>query len=61
MELEWYTRNYDTMAVQAALFAGFAFEQITEPVPEGTSIWMEIIYVLLTAMTLGFQLTVCMS
>mmetsp|Transcript_44604 Transcript_44604/g.83776 ORF Transcript_44604/g.83776 Transcript_44604/m.83776 type:complete len:221 (-) Transcript_44604:23-685(-) len=61
MELDWYTTNYDTMAVQAAMFAGFAFEQITEPVPEGTSMWMETCYVILTAVTLGFQLCVCMS
>lgn len=61
MELEWYTKNYDTMAVQAAMFAGFAFEQITEPVPEGCSMWLEIAYVVLTAVTLGFELTVCMS
>jgi hypothetical protein len=61
MELEWYTTNYDTMAVQAAMFAGFAFEQITEPVPEGTAVWLEVSYVVLTAMTLGFELTVCMS
>lgn len=61
MELEWYTTNYDTMALQAAMFAGFAFEQITEPVPEGTALWMEVTYLILTAMTLGFELTVCMS
>lgn len=61
MELEWYAMNYDTMAMQAALFAGFAFEQITEPVPEGTPPWLEIVYVVLTALTLGFELCVCMS
>merc|ERR1719258_881888 len=61
LELDWYTTNYDTMAIQAAMFAGFAFEQITEPVPEGTAIWMEIAYVVLTAITLGLELTVCMS
>jgi len=61
MELQWYTTNYDTMAIQAAMFAGFAFEQITEPVPEGTSVWLEVTYVVLTAMTLGLELTVCMS
>lgn len=61
MELDWYTTNYDTMAVQAAMFAGFAFEQITEPVPEGTDVTLEVIYVCLTAMTLGFEICVCMS
>jgi len=61
MELDWYTTNYDTMAMQAAMFAGFAFEQITEPVPEDTELWMEILYVMLTAATLGFELCVCMS
>jgi len=61
LELEWYTTNYDTMAVQAAMFAGFAFEQITEPVPEGTDLFLEVVYVTLTAITLGFELCVCMS
>jgi len=61
MEMDWYTMNYDTMAVQAAMFAGFAFEQITEPVPKGTDVWMEAIYVALTCLTLGFELCVCMS
>mmetsp|Transcript_120066 Transcript_120066/g.299502 ORF Transcript_120066/g.299502 Transcript_120066/m.299502 type:complete len:221 (-) Transcript_120066:26-688(-) len=61
MELDWYTMNYDTMALQATMFAGFAFEQITEPVPEGTDMWMEVVYVTLTAVALGFELCVCMS
>lgn len=61
MELDWYTMNYDTMALQAAMFAGFAFEQITEPVPEGTGKGLEVVYVILTATTLGFELCVCMS
>lgn len=61
LELDWYTNNYDTMAMQAAMFAGFAFEQITEPVPEGTWIWLEVGYVCLTALALGFELCVCTS
>eukprot|EP00397_Hematodinium_sp_SG-2012_P010643 GEMP01010764.1.p1 GENE.GEMP01010764.1~~GEMP01010764.1.p1 ORF type:complete len:288 (+),score=17.40 GEMP01010764.1:1171-2034(+) len=61
LELDWYSRNYDTMAVQAAMFAGFAFDQITEPVPEGTHLGIECMYVLLTAVALGFSLCVCMS
>merc|ERR1719248_98539 len=61
MELDWYINNYDTMAMQAAMFAGFAFEQITEPVPEGTDVMLEVLYVVLTALTLGFELCVCMS
>lgn len=61
LELDWYVTNYDTMATQAAMFAGFAFEQITEPVPEGTDLWMEITYVALTCLTLGFELCVCMQ
>lgn len=61
LELDWYTMNYDTMATQAALFAGFAFEQIADPVPEGTVLWMEVAYVILTAVCLGFELCVCMS
>jgi len=61
MELDWYSTNYDTMGAQAAMFAGFAFEQVTQPVPEGTEPWVEIVYVLLTCCTLGFELCVCMS
>uniref|UniRef100_A0A7S1WP90 Uncharacterized protein n=1 Tax=Alexandrium catenella TaxID=2925 RepID=A0A7S1WP90_ALECA len=61
MELDWYTTNYDTMALQAAMFAGFAFEQVTEPVPEGTDTVLEVVYVILTCTTLGFELCVCMS
>lgn len=34
-------RNYDAMATQAAMFAGFAFEQITEPVPASTPFLLE--------------------
>ncbi len=26
--------NYDSLAVQGAMFAGFAYDQLTEPVPE---------------------------
>merc|ERR1719356_302470 len=47
--------------MEAALFAGFAFGQLTEPVPEGTLWWVESIYVMLTCFTLGFELCVCMS
>jgi len=61
MELDWYTTNYDTMAMQAAMFAGFAFEQICEPVPADTEKLVEVFYVVLTATTLGFELCVCMS
>lgn len=61
MELDWYTTNYDTMAMQAAMFAGFAFEQMSEPVPEGTDLFLEVTYVSLTAFALGFELCVCMS
>mmetsp|Transcript_3471 Transcript_3471/g.7003 ORF Transcript_3471/g.7003 Transcript_3471/m.7003 type:complete len:216 (-) Transcript_3471:95-742(-) len=61
LELDWYTMNYDTMAVQAAMFAGFAFEQITEPVLPGTEKWVETAYVFLTCASLGFELCVCMS
>eukprot|EP00428_Durinskia_dybowskii_P024775 CAMPEP_0170241442 /NCGR_PEP_ID=MMETSP0116_2-20130129/20487_1 /TAXON_ID=400756 /ORGANISM="Durinskia baltica, Strain CSIRO CS-38" /LENGTH=212 /DNA_ID=CAMNT_0010492277 /DNA_START=44 /DNA_END=679 /DNA_ORIENTATION=- len=61
MELDWYTTNYDTMAMQSAMFAGFAFDQITEPVPEGTDLWMEVFYVTFTAIALGFELCVAMA
>mmetsp|Transcript_51489 Transcript_51489/g.130833 ORF Transcript_51489/g.130833 Transcript_51489/m.130833 type:complete len:217 (+) Transcript_51489:112-762(+) len=61
LELDWYTMNYDTMALQATLFAGFSFDHITDPVPEGTALWMEVAYVSLTAIALGFELCVCMS
>eukprot|EP00439_Symbiodinium_sp_Y106_P028994 s2296_g3.t1 len=66
LEMEWYTRNYDTMAAQAAMFAGFAFEQITEtiwrePIPAQTPFILEMAYISLTAIALGFNLCVCMT
>jgi len=61
MELDWYCMNYDTMALQAAMFAGFAFEQITEPVPQDTAKIVEVLYLLLTVLGLGFNLCVCVS
>eukprot|EP00913_Durusdinium_trenchii_P023658 g22225.t3 len=48
--------NYDAMATQAAMFAGFAFEQITEPVPAATPFLLEMSYICLTALALGFNL-----
>lgn len=59
LELGWCTRNYDTMACQAALLAGFAFEQITEAVPQGTGATLEVCYLGLTVGALGFNLCVC--
>mmetsp|Transcript_24264 Transcript_24264/g.45872 ORF Transcript_24264/g.45872 Transcript_24264/m.45872 type:complete len:215 (+) Transcript_24264:123-767(+) len=61
LEMDWYTRNYDTMAAQAAMFAGFAFEQITEPIPAETPFALEMAYISLTAIALGFNLCVCMT
>lgn len=60
-ELNWYTMNYDTMALQSALFAGFAFQQLMEPPPEGTNVYVESIYVVLTTLSFGFQICSCMS
>lgn len=61
LELDWYSTNYNTMSVQAAMYAGFAFDQITEPVPGGTDLTTECLYVTLTAMSLGFSLYVCIT
>lgn len=61
LELDWYTTNYNTMSIQAAMFAGFAFDQVTEPVPEGTDLTVECMYLILTAASLGFSLYVCIS
>mmetsp|Transcript_114958 Transcript_114958/g.245475 ORF Transcript_114958/g.245475 Transcript_114958/m.245475 type:complete len:224 (-) Transcript_114958:145-816(-) len=61
MELEWYTRNYDTMALQAALFAGFAHAQLTTSVPEGTNMYLEAVYACLNCLALGSELCVCLS
>eukprot|EP00930_Biecheleria_cincta_P036214 TRINITY_DN24849_c0_g1_i1.p2 TRINITY_DN24849_c0_g1~~TRINITY_DN24849_c0_g1_i1.p2 ORF type:complete len:154 (+),score=21.92 TRINITY_DN24849_c0_g1_i1:145-606(+) len=59
LELGWCTRNYDTMACQAALLAGFAFEQITQAMPQGTGPKLEVLYLSLTVGALGFNLCVC--
>eukprot|EP00931_Biecheleriopsis_adriatica_P123965 TRINITY_DN99033_c0_g1_i1.p1 TRINITY_DN99033_c0_g1~~TRINITY_DN99033_c0_g1_i1.p1 ORF type:complete len:212 (+),score=53.61 TRINITY_DN99033_c0_g1_i1:105-740(+) len=60
-ELSWYSSNYDTMAAQSAMLAGFAFAQISSPPPVGTNFELMAAYVSLTAACLGFNLCVCMS
>ena len=44
LELEWYCSNYDTLAVQATVFAGFAYDQLTRPVPTDIPWWYELTY-----------------
>eukprot|EP00927_Polykrikos_kofoidii_P072187 TRINITY_DN68332_c0_g1_i1.p1 TRINITY_DN68332_c0_g1~~TRINITY_DN68332_c0_g1_i1.p1 ORF type:complete len:223 (-),score=38.96 TRINITY_DN68332_c0_g1_i1:174-842(-) len=61
MELDWYTSNYDTINGQAAVIAGFAFSQLSAGAPAGAPVWLEVIYILLMSITLGFELNVSMS
>ena len=61
LELAWYCTNYDTLAVQSAVFAGFAYDQLCQPVPSDVAIWMEVAYVGLTCVSLGLCLLVCVS
>ena len=53
-----YTNNYWTLSSQASLLAGFAFGQITNPVPEETPFLLECIYLLTTTVAMGFELCV---
>eukprot|EP00392_Amoebophrya_sp_AT5.2_P012905 g13012.t1 len=61
MELDWYCSNYDTMAVSSTMLAGFAYDQLTTPIPASTSWAAELSYVLLTAVSLGLSLSVAVT
>mmetsp|Transcript_60048 Transcript_60048/g.127189 ORF Transcript_60048/g.127189 Transcript_60048/m.127189 type:complete len:262 (+) Transcript_60048:103-888(+) len=59
MEIDWYCGNYGTIIGQAATLAGFAFTQLTTPIPAGNSFprHLDFVYVFLTAIVLGLELS----
>jgi len=59
LEIDWYCDNYSTINVQAAMLAGFAFAQITTPMPEepAPALMLEFAYLFLTCTALGLELS----
>lgn len=57
-ELEFYTNNYWIWGGTSTVMAGFVFAQLTNPVPEGTSFYLETVYLVCTATCLSLDLCV---
>mmetsp|Transcript_61287 Transcript_61287/g.176387 ORF Transcript_61287/g.176387 Transcript_61287/m.176387 type:complete len:241 (-) Transcript_61287:81-803(-) len=58
LEVDWYCNNYGTIVGQATLLAGFAFAQLTTPMPDPEPPFvLELAYLFLTSSALGFELT----
>lgn len=62
LEVDWYCGNYSTIAGQAAMLAGFAFTQLTTPMPDDyvPPIVLEFGYLFLTCMAIGLELSAIM-
>lgn len=60
LEVDWYCGNYATLTGQAAMLAGFAFGQLTTPIPENhpPPYIVEWLYLFLTCMCIGLELSV---
>lgn len=58
MEVDWYCNNYSTITGQAAMLAGFAFTQLTTPMPENheTPLALEFAYLFFTCTAVGLEL-----
>lgn len=57
LELDWYTETYGTITSQAAMLAGFAFTQLTTPMPEEQpAIELEWAYLVATCTSIGLEL-----
>lgn len=59
LEIDWYCTNYSTITGQAAMLAGFAFSQLTTPIPKhhAPGFTLELSYMFLTCATIGFELS----
>mmetsp|Transcript_68295 Transcript_68295/g.193469 ORF Transcript_68295/g.193469 Transcript_68295/m.193469 type:complete len:228 (-) Transcript_68295:37-720(-) len=57
-ELEFFTNNLWIWGGTSTVMAGFVFAQLTNPVPEATNIYLEISYLVFTAVCLGLDLCV---
>lgn len=60
LEVNWYCANYAMMVGQAAMLAGFAFSQLTTPMParHPPPFLLEFVYLFLTCCAIGFELSV---
>lgn len=58
LELEYYTNNLWTLSSSSTLFCGFAFAQLSTPLPSSMALTLECPYLLLTASTLAIHLCV---
>uniref|UniRef100_A0A6U6GCY4 Uncharacterized protein n=1 Tax=Zooxanthella nutricula TaxID=1333877 RepID=A0A6U6GCY4_9DINO len=58
LEIDWYSNNYATITSQAMMLAGFAFAQLTTPMPEDypSPLLLELSYLGLTSSCIGFEL-----
>mmetsp|Transcript_120605 Transcript_120605/g.336528 ORF Transcript_120605/g.336528 Transcript_120605/m.336528 type:complete len:277 (+) Transcript_120605:79-909(+) len=59
LEVDWYCGNYSTITVQAAMLSGFAFTQLTTPMPDDYEppFMLEFGYLFLTCMAIGLELS----
>jgi len=59
MEVDWYIGCYSTMTGQATMLAGFAFAQLTTPMPEEPEpgLALQFWYLFLTCMAIGLELS----
>lgn len=59
MEVDWYCNNYSMMTGQAAMLAGFAFTQLSTPVPSDhpPAFVVEFLYLFLTCASIGLELS----
>jgi len=59
MEVDWYCENYSMMTGQAAMLAGFAFTQLSTPVPSDhpPPFMVEFWYLFLTCTSIGLELS----
>lgn len=59
LEVDWYCGNYSTIAGQAAMLAGFAFTQLTTPMPDDYEppFALEFGYLFFTCMAIGLELS----
>mmetsp|Transcript_95470 Transcript_95470/g.269823 ORF Transcript_95470/g.269823 Transcript_95470/m.269823 type:complete len:268 (+) Transcript_95470:147-950(+) len=59
LEVDWYCGNYSTITGQAAMLAGFAFTQLTTPMPSDYEppFALEFGYLFLTCTAIGLQLS----
>mmetsp|Transcript_76490 Transcript_76490/g.234075 ORF Transcript_76490/g.234075 Transcript_76490/m.234075 type:complete len:273 (-) Transcript_76490:260-1078(-) len=60
LEADWYINNYASLTLQSTMLAGFAFAQITTPMPEDhmPPLILEFAYLFMTCSVIGLELSV---